>query len=134
MPQSSSPSAVCKQKDISKKRPREDNEKKKDNGAGGLNEIDALFDSKRQQKKQQLNVEKEQKKAKKQQQSNSSRDTLLSMKEQEWRDDGLGGKYNHEGYTGRKEDGVKVFKAHLLNKPDFGTTKDCPFDCNCCFI
>lgn len=51
-----------------------------------------------------------------------------------WKDDGLGGKFNAEGYTGRVEDGVKVFKAHVLNKPDFGNTKDCPFDCQCCFI
>lgn len=51
-----------------------------------------------------------------------------------WVDDGLGGKYNAEGYTGRVEDGVKVFKAHVLNKPNSGTTKNCPFDCDCCFI
>ena len=51
-----------------------------------------------------------------------------------WVDDGLGGKYNAEGYTGRVEDGVKVFKAHVLNKPNSGTTKKCPFDCDCCFI
>ena len=49
-------------------------------------------------------------------------------------DDGLGGKFNREGYTGRVEDGVKVFKAHVLNKPGFGQSKDCPFDCDCCFI
>jgi hypothetical protein len=46
----------------------------------------------------------------------------------------LGGKFNREGYTGRVEDGVKVFKAHVLNKPGFGRSKDCPFDCDCCFI
>ncbi|KAG7370988.1 protein of unknown function DUF1764 containing protein [Nitzschia inconspicua] len=51
-----------------------------------------------------------------------------------WVDDGLGGKFNREGYTGRVEDGVKVFKAHVLNKPGFGQSKDCPFDCDCCFI
>jgi hypothetical protein len=29
---------------------------------------------------------------------------------------------------------VKIFKRHILNKPGAGDTKDCPFDCNCCFI
>lgn len=52
----------------------------------------------------------------------------------EWVDDGLGGRFNHEGFTGRVEDGVKIFKAHLLNRPKAGTTRDCPFDCQCCFI
>lgn len=52
----------------------------------------------------------------------------------QWVDDGLGGRFNNEGYTGRVEDGVKVFKAHVLNRPTAGTTKDCPFDCDCCFI
>lgn len=51
-----------------------------------------------------------------------------------WVDDGLGGKFNREGYTGRVEGGVKVFKAHLFNKKNFGQSKDCPFDCDCCYI
>lgn len=51
-----------------------------------------------------------------------------------WTDDGLGGKYNEEGYTGRVEEGMKIFKAHILNKPNFGNTSACPFDCDCCFI
>ncbi|KAL3778784.1 hypothetical protein HJC23_002690 [Cyclotella cryptica] len=52
-----------------------------------------------------------------------------------WASDGLGGVFNGEGYTGRRDEGGhRVFKAHLMNKEGFGTTKDCPFDCDCCFI
>ena len=51
-----------------------------------------------------------------------------------WVDDGLGGKYNSEGFTGRIEDGVKIFKAHILSKPNSGNTPNCPFDCDCCYI
>ncbi|KAL9180122.1 hypothetical protein ACHAXT_008092 [Thalassiosira profunda] len=52
-----------------------------------------------------------------------------------WATDGLGGVFNGEGYTGRRDDGGhRVFKAHLMNKKGFGESPDCPFDCNCCFI
>lgn len=51
-----------------------------------------------------------------------------------WVDDGLGGKFNAEGFTGRVEDGVKIFKAHVLSKPNAGQTPLCPFDCDCCYI
>ncbi|KAL7518765.1 hypothetical protein ACHAWX_003571 [Stephanocyclus meneghinianus] len=52
-----------------------------------------------------------------------------------WASDGLGGVFNGEGYTGRRDEGGhRVFKAHLMNKEGFGNTKDCPFDCDCCFI
>lgn len=58
-----------------------------------------------------------------------------SMSAKEWTDDGLGGRFNREGFTGRVDkDGIKIFKAHVLNGPDAGTTKKCPFDCDCCFI
>jgi hypothetical protein len=33
----------------------------------------------------------------------------------------------------RIQDGVPVYKAHLLKVGDGGGTPDCPFDCNCCF-
>ena len=56
------------------------------------------------------------------------------QQEEEWVDDGLGGRFNAEGFTGRVEDGVKVFKAHVLSKPNAGTTAQCPFDCDCCYI
>ena len=52
----------------------------------------------------------------------------------DWIEDGLGGRYNNEGFTGRVVEGLKVFKAHVLNKPNAGKSKDCPFDCDCCFI
>lgn len=52
-----------------------------------------------------------------------------------WAADGLGGVFNGEGFTGRRDDaGHRVFKAHLMNEKGFGNTPDCPFDCNCCFI
>eukprot|EP00548_Thalassiothrix_antarctica_P005948 CAMPEP_0194148218 /NCGR_PEP_ID=MMETSP0152-20130528/30837_1 /TAXON_ID=1049557 /ORGANISM="Thalassiothrix antarctica, Strain L6-D1" /LENGTH=137 /DNA_ID=CAMNT_0038849585 /DNA_START=14 /DNA_END=427 /DNA_ORIENTATION=+ len=63
-----------------------------------------------------------------------SRNDLSGVKEKQWVDDGLGGIFNSDGYTGRVESGVKVFKAHLFNKSNFGGTPECPFDCECCFI
>ena len=63
-----------------------------------------------------------------------SRKDVEALGQNAWQDDGLGGKYNREGYTGRTEGGVKVFKAHLFNQKNFGDSKDCPFDCDCCFI
>jgi hypothetical protein len=64
------------------------------------------------------------------------RSDLERLQSGEWVDDGLGGKFNSEGFTGRRDDqsGYKVYKAHLLNKKGFGTTSLCPFDCDCCFI
>eukprot|EP00958_Prasinococcus_capsulatus_P015745 scaffold1687_cov405-Prasinococcus_capsulatus_cf.AAC.25 len=45
------------------------------------------------------------------------------------------GIYNEEGWTGRKtNDGMRIFKTHVLNARAGGLTKKCPFDCNCCFI
>lgn len=52
-----------------------------------------------------------------------------------WAKDGIGGVFNGEGFTGRRDDGGhRVFKAHLMNKDTAGETPDCPFDCDCCFI
>lgn len=51
-----------------------------------------------------------------------------------WVDDGLGGRFNAEGFTGRVEDGCRIFKAHVLSKPNAGQTPQCPFDCDCCYI
>lgn len=64
------------------------------------------------------------------------RSDLERLQSGEWVDDGLGGKFNSEGFTGRREEqtGFKVYKAHLLNKKGFGTTSQCPFDCDCCYI
>lgn len=124
----------------SRKRPRQEETANKPPKTAGLNEIEALFDDKKQHKKQrqqqeqQDEQEKRKRKARQQQQSNNSRKDLLQLNDKEWKDDGLGGKYNREGFTGRREDGVKVYKAHLLNERDFGNTPDCPFDCSCCYI
>ena len=74
-------------------------------------------------------------KAKKLASMTHSRDDAAGLKSGEWASDGRGGIFDGEGYTGRKVDGgMKIFKAHLFNKEGFGTTTDCPFDCNCCFI
>jgi hypothetical protein len=64
------------------------------------------------------------------------RSDLERLQSGEWVDDGLGGKFNSDGFTGRRDEqsGFKVFKAHLLNKKGFGTTSLCPFDCDCCYI
>jgi hypothetical protein len=128
--------------------------KKRKNPGLGLYEIDSLFSEKKKQDRQAKEMASEAIKAAKKARngarapgssSSSLRRGDLSVLEEKfgrgggsssasWVDDGLGGKFNREGYTGRVEDGVKVFKAHVLNKPGFGQSKDCPFDCECCFI
>ncbi|CAD7967317.1 unnamed protein product [Amoebophrya sp. A120] len=54
-----------------------------------------------------------------------------------WKNDGLGGIYDQNGWTNRRlNDNTKIYKAHLIgerDKPGAGTTKLCPFDCDCCF-
>jgi len=108
--------------------------------ATGLKDIDALFAQKKETKKQ---LEKEsaaaakaKKEWKKKQPPRSSprSHNNNSNNSDDWVDDGLGGKFNAEGYTGRVEDGVKIYKTHRLQSTKSGTTKDCPFDCDCCFI
>lgn len=108
----------------------------------GLEEIDDLFAAKKTAKKQRQQVAKEeqqqqQQRAKqKKKQHNNNNNNKPPPSPNDWVDDGLGGRYNSEGYTGRVEDGVRVFKAHVLasSDPKAGTTDDCPFDCRCCFI
>ena len=64
-----------------------------------------------------------------------TRDDAVALGKGEWVNDGLGGIFDSEGYTGRKQEGTgKIYKAHLFNKKGFGTTPDCPFDCDCCYI
>jgi len=94
----------------------------------GWDEIESLFDDKKKKRKE-ITEKKEQKKQRKDQKQTSKKPPPAG-----WVDDGLGGIYNEEGYTGRVEDGIKIFKAHVLNKSNAGQTKDCPFDCQCCFI
>lgn len=116
---------------------------------GGLDEIDALFNAKKTSKKRHFEEENKKRKqledneAKRRKLRDTSikkkklhydRSDILEMREREWADDGLGGKFNNDGFTGRKHDGLKVFKAHLFNKPNFGSSASCPFDCDCCFI
>ena len=128
---------------------QEQDAKEKSSSGGGLLDIDALFDSKKKQKKQQqatLTTSAATASAKHETTPNSAKITtqrlslkydrsdLSNLQPKEWADDGLGGKFNKDGFTGRKEQGVKVFKAHLFNKKDFGRSPDCPFDCDCCFI
>lgn len=64
------------------------------------------------------------------------RSDVQKLTKGEWANDGLGGVFDKEGFTGRTEDGTgfKIYKAHLFNKKGFGTTPDCPFDCDCCYI
>jgi Eukaryotic protein of unknown function (DUF1764) len=101
--------------------------------AGGLDEIESLFADKKKKQKEQQQQDAETRKGKKRasvppprrQQSTSSAD---------WVEDGLGGKFNAEGFTGRVEDGMKIFKTHLLQSKKSGTTPECPFDCSCCYI
>ncbi|MGK3747634.1 MAG: hypothetical protein ACI8RD_004392 [Bacillariaceae sp.] len=107
-----------------------------------IDEFDALFSDKKKQDKQTKKEEAVEeaaiKAAKKARRKNdgpsSSSSSSTSFRGEDWVDDGLGGKFNKEGYTGRVEDGIKIFKAHILNKPKSGQTNDCPFDCDCCFI
>jgi len=111
---------------------------------GGIEEFDMLFSDKKKQDKQtkeeEAKMEAARKAAKKARYKNdgasssSKKNQSTDASGTAWVDDGLGGKFNKEGYTGRVEDGIKIFKRHILNKPGAGNTKDCPFDCNCCFI
>ena len=95
---------------------------------GGMDEIESLFEKKKRTKAE-TKIQSEKRKRRKVNTVNTQ------MQQQgEWTDDGLGGKFNAEGFTGRVQDGCKIFKAHVLNKPNFGYSKDCPFDCDCCFI
>lgn len=129
----------------SKKRKNTDSGENEKQRKSGIDEFDALFSEKkkidRQTKEDEAKKEAARKAAKKARYKNELMSSSSSTKNQsgdvdgrEWVDDGLGGKYNKEGFTGRVEDGVKIFKRHILNKPGAGFSKDCPFDCSCCFI
>lgn len=104
--------------------------------AFGWNEIEGLLKSgKKKKKEQKEEIDELERNRKKKKKSHSPGVSCASGKSgSKWVDDGLGGVYNSEGFTGRVEDGVKVFKAHLLQKENAGQTPDCPFDCDCCYI
>ena len=101
--------------------------------SSGLDEIDSLFAEQKKSKKEAANKA-EQKRQQQKKQKKAAAQPRASSSPADWVDDGLGGKYNSEGYTGRVEDGMKIFKTHLLQSSKSGSTKDCPFDCDCCFI
>ncbi len=131
---------------------------KADEKGKGIDEIDALFASKKEtelmQKKQEAEEEKMHQEQRKLFQKNRNsgggvskknvknidlsqdRTDIGKIQRGEWANDGLGGVFDVDGFTGRKQEGTgyKIYKAHLFNKEGFGTTKDCPFDCKCCYI
>ena len=154
IPHSSSSSKKPLHKEEEPNQKEESNTKEQKKGSG-LDDIDDLFATKKQKVSEQKELEAQQEakyqaqRALFEQNSKSSNMRHLNMKtikmkqdrtdvgqlqKGEWANDGLGGVFDKEGFTGRVEDGQKVFKAHLFNKKGFGTTKDCPFDCDCCFI
>ena len=107
----------------------------------GWDEIESLFDDCKKKKEAAAAVAAETAKKKKHNNSKPSRADKepgkLKASEMggDWVDDGLGGVYNSEGYTGRVEEGVRVFKAHFIQQsPDAGNTELCPFDCKCCYM
>jgi len=116
--------------------PEKQSESQKDKKRG-WDEIESLFSNGKKKKKATAQAREEA--CKKVQQEKPARKSkphpiMSAGREGEWVDDGLGGVYNAEGFTGRVEDGVKVFKAHILRKQGAGYSPDCPFDCKCCFI
>ena len=129
----------------------------KGNKKRGWDDIESIFDQKKKQQRQQkTDAASEQQQQQQQQRRLTKRETPRQASSshagahnnnnshsnnnhatKEWVDDGLGGIYNQEGYTGRvSQDGMKIYKAHVISKniQHAGQTKDCPFDCQCCFI
>lgn len=115
----------------------------------GWDEIETLFDDKKRKKVEEVATESsarqtharknanQRDRSEKPARSAAKNSTPKSNKygtDGDWVNDGLGGRYNAEGYTGRIEDGVKIFKTHILSKPNAGQTPQCPFDCDCCYI
>ena len=54
----------------------------------------------------------------------------LLLRSGDWTDDGLGGIYNKDGWTGRRteSDQLRIFKAHLIQVGQGGGTPLCPFE------
>jgi hypothetical protein len=123
------------------------------NNPAGMDEIDQLFSSKKEKmKKRRLDqqqeeldkynsrkmMNKEERKTTQKQVKKINlqydREDLSKIKTGEWASDGLGGVFDADGWTGRTESGMKIYKHHLFNKKNAGRTKDCPFDCDCCYI
>jgi Eukaryotic protein of unknown function (DUF1764) len=115
----------------------------------GLHEIDDLFKTGKEKKREQEEMEiheaqKRKARNKKRRQEDAAFESIINGQQlrninednakNDWVDDGLGGRHNSEGYTGRIEDGMKIFKSNVLSKPGAGTSSLCPFDCDCCYI
>lgn len=121
---------------------QECNEESKSSTKGGWDEIESIFDDKKKKEKEKAADAVKNEELRKARRKRNKTPTQSSERQAgnnetkggEWVDDGLGGRYNAEGFTGRVEDGVKIFKAHVLSKPTAGQTADCPFDCDCCYI
>lgn len=134
-----------------------DTKERKKVKSDGLDEIDALFALKKEKDIEQKKKEAEDEKKREDQMKffidnakhsttaallknakniklSYDRTDVQNLKKGDWVNDGKGGVFDSEGFTGRKEEGLKVYKAHLFNKKGFGTTPDCPFDCDCCYI
>jgi hypothetical protein len=153
-----------KKSKVERIKPKKENEKEKKEKEAekgkGLDMFDELFATKKEnemkQKKEEMEEEKRREEHLKMFRSNNNtnsntsagvnlknakkieltqdRNDVGKIKKGEWANDGLGGVFDVDGFTGRKQEGVKIFKAHLFNKKGFGTTEDCPFDCDCCYI
>ena len=107
--------------------------------------IEDLF-CKKKEKKQAIKQQEETQAKEKQQRKDKHKEEVMKAKlagdrsdvknltDEAWVDDGLGGIFNKDGFTGRKDEGMKIYKAHLMNERNFGNTPDCPFDCKCCYI
>jgi len=57
----------------------------------------------------------------------------------EWKKSLTDADSDREAFSGRytKGDRLPIYSLEQMmkrNKPESGKTKDCPFDCNCCFI
>lgn len=104
--------------------------------SSGWSEIEGLLNSGKKKKKEQKEEIEELERNRKKKKKNHAPNHISSSEKSgtKWIDDGLGGVYNSEGFTGRVEDGVKVFKAHVLRRDNAGQSPDCPFDCDCCYI
>ena len=102
----------------------------------GWDEIESLFDDKKKKKADDAAAAKKAESAKKAfKKASKSGKAKAEELGGDWVDDGLGGVYNSEGFTGRVEDGVRVFKAHVIQQSaDAGQTDLCPFDCKCCYM
>jgi hypothetical protein len=138
-PHTSAAIDVGKEKKRSRELKNPSKQRRKDDGANGFDEIESLFAEKKQQKREQKTertVAPQQSSSPFKERAKRSRTEVSVSKKcpARWTDDGLGGKYDPEGYTGRVDQGIKIFKAHVLNKPNSGSSKDCPFDCDCCVI